>query len=286
MGRDDIERLGCPYGQAGGHPGAIETTIEVDNHPVESQLGPTIYPDEPAKDVLTELPAGLAGNPTAFPQCTAGQLSTGGQFGFPRNLDSDLCPLGSIVGTSYVNVGIVTFAFPIYNMVPPAGVPARFSFNVLNTLVSLDAAAREDGEFHLGIDSKNIPQGVALTGARIVFWGNPYAASHDGDRCWKQSDLFGQISTSPHLCFAETGVSAPHSVLSDEVAFLTLPTRCTAAGEGLALRRGPRLLGRARACSTRRASSPTTRRRTKRRRGEPKTARWCPPTRRSRSSRR
>jgi hypothetical protein len=226
-----------PYTQAGGHPYEAGTVVEFNAQMVESQEGPRLFPDAAVKDVIAELPPGLIGNPTRFAQCTGAQLqaSNGQQGEVP---EAELCPIDSIVGTSIVTVGTLfgqeaNIAVPIYNMVAPRGAPARFGFSVIAVPVLIDAAVRGEGaDLHIGLDSKNISQALPLTSARVIFWGNPYDSSHDGDRCWKTPFFLGE-PTHP-LCTGTGGYETePHSVGGEHPPFVTMPTSCTAPNEGL-----------------------------------------------------
>ena len=49
---------------------------------------------------------------------------------------------------------------PVYNMVPPPNVPARFAFNVLGSIVVLDAHVRTGGDYGLGVTASDVPQGT------------------------------------------------------------------------------------------------------------------------------
>jgi hypothetical protein len=232
---------GTPYTQAGGHPFSTDTTVELNSHP-NPEIGGFAVPDEPPSNILTDLPPGLIGNTTPFLQCEAGHLLLSERDGangltgrpVPEANPEKLCPIGSIVGIVYVNDGGALFTSPIYNMVPPTGVAARFGFNVFGVLIAVDGSVRESGEFHVATDSRNISEALPLLGARLVFWGSPYDKVHDQDRCWTSEPLlsFGEAEESP-LCDEEEGVGAPHSVAGQAIPLLRMPTRCTASGEGL-----------------------------------------------------
>lgn len=138
------------------------------------------------------------------------------------------CPLASQIGVIYVELSSGPLALPLYNMVPPAGVSARFGFDVIAVAVVLDGAARGEGAlFHLAVDSTGISQAIGILGARVVFWGVPADPGHDGDRC-SATGLNGFPGASPNLCNGKG-----HEAGVPPVPFLTMPTRCTAPGEGL-----------------------------------------------------
>ena len=128
-----------------------------------------------------------------------------------------LCSAASQVGTLTARIGEGTInTDPLYNMVPPAGAPARFAANVAGTIVTLDAHLRSDGDYGITTSSANTPQGLALSGSEVSLWGVPAAPSHDAERC-----CFGHGPPCPE-------VPAPS-------AFFRTPTSCTAAGQGLAV---------------------------------------------------
>jgi len=146
--------------QAGSHPFAITTSFML-----STRLDPSGEPVPVAnlKDVQVNLPPGVIGNPLATPRCTAAQF-----YGLS-------CPAASQVGTVAVlgaaNGGIELDG-KVYNMVPPAGVPAQFAFNVIAN-VNLNASVRSGSDYGLTISAPDIPQSVAVRGERLTFWGVP-----------------------------------------------------------------------------------------------------------------
>jgi hypothetical protein len=71
---------------------------------------------------------------------------------------------------------------PIFNMVPPADVPARLGFNLLGTVVALDAHVRTGSDYGISVTAANIPQGLAIVGNTVTIWGVPADHSHDTQR--------------------------------------------------------------------------------------------------------
>jgi hypothetical protein len=209
-----------PFTQAGGHPYAasvsIDFTTETNANPVVGEA----HPVEPAKDVLVDLPPGLVGNPTVAAQCTSAELANA------SGTDAEpLCAPDSQIGTALVRsdnaLGRPTFGpIPVFNMVPPPGVPARFGFNVAGSVVTLNAELRSGSDYGLSVNVRNIPEGLALAGSTITFWGVPSDSSHDAERaCPGQKNPWdgGPSCTS----------GAPRK------AFLRNPTSCTPDGVGL-----------------------------------------------------
>jgi hypothetical protein len=211
---------GDPYSQAAGHPYAVTTSVFFNTFTNPIPLKGPIWPVEPAKDIFVDLPPGFIGNPTA----TGGSKCTTAQLANADGVDAKpLCPPGSQVGSaSFVTAfgSIVGNPLPVFNLDPPPNVPARFGFNVAGTIVTLDGAVRSGGDYGLSVNARNVPEGLALAGANLTFWGVPADPSHDIER-------------------ACPGMSSPWtggSVCTTEVprrAFLRNPTSCSPPGVGL-----------------------------------------------------
>jgi len=213
------DQAGTPYTQAGGHPYSATVSLDFDTLSDPAPLRGDLWPVEPVKDVLADLPPGLVGNPTAAERCTTAQLASGGV------LARTLCPADSQVGTAIVRLNghlarDVLGPLPIYNLVPPPDVPARFGFNVAGTVVTLDGELRSGGDYGLSVRARDVPQGLAIAGTTLTFWGVPADPAHDPQRACP-----GQIAPW------ENGPACPAG--STPQAFLRNPTSCTAPGVGL-----------------------------------------------------
>jgi hypothetical protein len=193
--------------QAGSHPFAITTTFSFPT----SIVNGTEVVDESVKNIKVTLPVGLVGDPTAVDTCTSAQLGSDPAGG--RG-----CPASTQVGT--VNVGALLMGFPlpqtlpIYNMVPPPGVPAQFGFNVVGALVHMNAHVRTGGDYGLDIDLTDISQGLALKSNTVTFWGVPNDPAHDPLR----GNCLGFDGNS-------TGSSCPSG--RPALPFLALPSACS-----------------------------------------------------------
>jgi len=166
--------------QAGGHPYAVSNSIDFNSRDNTDPLVGGPYPIEAVKDVIVELPPGLVGDPSDVAQCTLGQLANG------AGIDAQpLCPAASQVGTTdlrFANPVGHLYTLPVFNIVPPPDVPARFGFNALGTIVVLDAGVRNGGDYGLKVTAHNVPEGVGAIGTTVRFWGVPADASHDPER--------------------------------------------------------------------------------------------------------
>jgi hypothetical protein len=209
---------GDPFTQAGGHPYAASVSVDFNTLENPNPLIGALWPVEAVKDVVVDLPAGLAGYPPAAAQCTVAEL-VGAHPGFQP---APLCPPSSQVGTTLVRVngyGATSVFGPlaVYNMVPPPDVPARFGFNVLGSVVTLDARVRADANDSLAVASVNIPEALPVASTTVMLWGVPADPSHDGERaCAGALEPF------------QTGASGPTCPSgAPQVAFLRNPTSCT-----------------------------------------------------------
>lgn len=218
-GQVTASSAGDPFTQAAGHPFAA--TTEIDLNTVTSPdppFGP-LWPAEPAKDLLIDLPAGFVANPTEVSQCSAAQLENA-QAGEPE----PLCSPSSQVGTTLVRLNglpgpVVLGPLPVFNMVPAPGELARFGFDVAGTAVTLDAQFRSGEDYGLTLHAV-VPQALAMAGLSLTLWGVPADPSHDDERaCPGQPNPWrgGFRCASP----------------SPRRAFLRNPTSCTAPGVGL-----------------------------------------------------
>ncbi|HEV3093173.1 MAG TPA: hypothetical protein VGY30_01515 [Solirubrobacteraceae bacterium] len=208
---------GTPYTQAGGHPETATTSLDFNTVDTPAPLPLTGYPVEPTKDVVADLPAGFIGNPTTVDQCTTGDLLflPGGEW-------EPLCAASSQVGTMTVRFnltplnGVALVPLPLYNIVPPAGASARFATVILGTPIVLDGRLRNDGEYAIAVDSRDIPDVLGLAGITTTFWGRPGSSVHDGERACP-----GQQVPANH---------GPTCVSGKPGVFLRNPTSCTGRG--------------------------------------------------------
>jgi len=151
--------LGPPDTQAGSHPYAatvsftLNSTLNEEGH---------IEPIEDIKNLEVELPPGLVGNPTAVPRCTRQQLDHGGG-----------CPADTQIGetTTVITAAgpLTTVGGEVFNMVPPAGVPAQFAVNVDHNFVFLEAHVRSGGNYGITMHVEDLPQVRILSSTTTIY---------------------------------------------------------------------------------------------------------------------
>ncbi len=182
--------------QAGSHPFALTFAFNMNSNAQHT-------PEGEVRNLDVNLPPGLVGNATAVPRCTRAQF------------DEEKCPTGSQIGVAPTDLGgfgTTTFrlVFPVYNMVPPAGHPAEFAFELFNNQVFLDASVRSNGDYGITEHVPNIPQ-REVTANAVTIWGAPANNAHNPQR----------------VCLTERGIIYNGCVDPEgEMPFLTLPTSC------------------------------------------------------------
>jgi len=196
--------------QAGSHP--YEATFINNFNVIEHGVKNERAGGEP-RDLEAVLSAGFFGDPAAVPRCTREQF------------DNETCPAQSQIGTDEIaeasphgggsfGIGGSLQDFPVYNMVPPPGVPDEFAFDIGGIEVSFDAGVRSGHGYGIVEHINNIPEAHVELNV-LTLWGVPAQASHDPDRCERIPNPPGDpIST----CSQPSGVIAK--------PFLTLPTSC------------------------------------------------------------
>lgn len=194
---------------AGSHPGQATVTV---GFPIAQPVpGAAVTSAGHPRTLITELPPGLVGNPTATVRCTEAELL--------RDIPGDPgCPAASQVGILTAMTTISGYPLlsqtGLYSMVPPPGVPAEFAFNALgyDIFVHLDAEVRSNGDFGVSVGSDDIIAriGNPIMSAQAQVWGDPSAESHDEVR---------------DVCLYRHHKLCP--VERRNEAFLTMPSACS-----------------------------------------------------------
>jgi uncharacterized repeat protein (TIGR01451 family) len=212
--------------QAGSHPFQLTTTLMLNQ-----TADPGHAPEQP-KDLHFNIPAGLIGNPTVFPQCTTAEFTT--YLGsWPQY--SNTCPKDTAMGIADVAIdepylgifggtgsigGFWEGPVPLFNLTPAGGEPARFGFLVFGTPVILDTSVRTGGDYGVVVTVKNISEAINFISSRLTFWGVPGDPVHDNSRGWEcaggpaYSKFYGEAPCVP----LDESKPAP---------FLALPTSCS-----------------------------------------------------------
>ncbi|HEX8752997.1 MAG TPA: hypothetical protein VF731_06230 [Solirubrobacterales bacterium] len=157
--------------QAGAHPNAaVGFTLTTKRHR-EANGVELIEPAGSLRDIEVETPPGLIGSTKAAPKCSFAQFAGEG------------CPASSIVGIETVQMSVIGsyepggapmfFSLPLYNLTPPAGVPAEFGFKVLTVSVILRASIRSGGDYGLTISGGPNSQAASIYGSETMFYGVP-----------------------------------------------------------------------------------------------------------------
>ncbi|HEY3864896.1 MAG TPA: hypothetical protein VGL54_02275, partial [Solirubrobacteraceae bacterium] len=201
--------------KAGSHPFQLTTTIAL-NRRAEIDNSKEFVPQAVglAKDLDFKWPAGLIGNPTPFPRCTAEEFAT-----FELG-DIDACPPDTAVGVAMVTFNetlllhIDTEVVPVFNLEPEVGEPARFGFVIDGALIFIDTSIRTGGDYGVTVSADDITEVVGTLNAVVTVWGVPGEQSHDEDRGW--------ACVNPYL----DNAGCVPSDESKPPPLLTLPTSC------------------------------------------------------------
>jgi hypothetical protein len=144
--------------------------------------------------VQVDLPPGLSVNPRATPRCPLEDFEG----------DPARCPPGSRVGKSEVTASVLGVPIapidgitrvPVYNLVPPAGEPARFGMDLLGNDIYLETGVAWDADFHEGF-TIHVPKmpfaGIPLVDDGVVLKNRLVFDGASGD---------GTFITTPTTCY-------------------------------------------------------------------------------------
>ncbi|NLE97971.1 MAG: hypothetical protein GX596_08285, partial [Propionibacterium sp.] len=164
-----LDEQGLEVTQAGARPFEVRNVIGIDPDPllpfsVSASL----------KDVVVDMPVGFVGDPSEFPACTVGSLT------------SATCPNAAQIGVFLLTTPFQTFApEPVYNMEVPQGQPARFGVRVVggSANVFFDASVRPSDN-GITVTSSNIAhiELAMVLGTELRLWGVPGDPAHDALR--------------------------------------------------------------------------------------------------------
>jgi hypothetical protein len=162
------------------------------------------------KNISVRMPPGIAANPTVTPRCTQKQFLTVVNL---NGIGVNACPNGSAVGVVQIQqlegrAGAGTI--PLYNLVPPRGMPALLGFQVtFGVPTYIETRVLTEGDFGIEAYLENISEAERVTASRVIIWGVPADPSHD--------EMRGSCAAIGGSCAYE-GRTAP---------FLRLPSSCT-----------------------------------------------------------
>jgi uncharacterized repeat protein (TIGR01451 family) len=198
---------GLPNAQAGDHPYALDTAINLASVVREgpeagaSVVGTSV---EDVRDVIVDLPVGMAGSGVSAAQCTLARLASKGAS---EEQGKSGCPPDTVIGhiRTFPESGPAASA-PLYNLLPEKGYAAEFGFVDLTggSHVLYVSLAPTPGGYVLRTTTKEIPQ-LPLTEIVANVFGDP--ATRD-----QSSEPAPPTFTNPEHC---TGEPLSTTVLMD-----------------------------------------------------------------------
>jgi hypothetical protein len=180
---------GKPASAAASHPYQYTTSFAVNLNPAppSSGSGVDFIPAQgDLKDIEVALPAGLVGNPIGLARCSAQQFNTFRLVESENTVSPNECPDGSAVGVVKVEQlegnGGVGAPIPLYNLMPPPGMPAQLGFRIVGVPFYINTKLRSDSDYGISAYLQNITEVKRVTAAQVTVWGTPADPSHDSLR--------------------------------------------------------------------------------------------------------
>jgi hypothetical protein len=160
-----------PYTQAGGHPFEWTTAFTLNTVETEQNRQEIEVSDANIRDVETELPPGLIANATATPRCARSVVALG------------QCSPATQVGEIEITEAGNSFISPLFNVVPPSGVPVELGGQVANLVrVYIDGNVRTGGDYGATAKVISASEEANVIQTRVTIWGVPADPSHDERR--------------------------------------------------------------------------------------------------------
>ena len=166
--------------QAGDHPDALSASFHIASEITPNRVGVGsaqghYVPVELTRDALVDLPAGFVGDPlvTGKERCPESSVTA-------LSIFETECPASTQIG---VGTAVLTgypfqYKIKIYNLVPDAGYPAEFGFNIQTRAIVMRASVGPAPDYRLQVSVPGIPTAVPLSDISLLFFGDP--AERDG----------------------------------------------------------------------------------------------------------
>jgi len=166
-----------------------------------------------ARNIKIALPPGIVGNPHAVPQCTRARFMYAAEGGCPADTAIGVDEAAKGTGFTYADFDLMV---PVYNLVPPPGIPAEFGFTIFGSTVLLDPSVRSGSDYGLTTVAHNVPFEPVFN--TITLWGVPGESIHDRERCGTNAGSSGFESLYVHCGYKAGGAA--------QEPLLTMPTSC------------------------------------------------------------
>lgn len=161
-------------------------------------------PDGTLRTVIVDLPKGMVGNPLAVPRCKRADF----EGIFPH------CPPASQIGFAHIPLaGLGVAESPVFNLVPPLGVPAAVGLSIDSFNGFQEASVLTEQGYGVRVSDLSVPTSLSIQSVEETIWGVPASEGHRPERVCPGEPL-------PAI----GGPTCPSGAL--EAAFLTLPTSC------------------------------------------------------------
>jgi NHL repeat len=215
-----LNQNGTPDTQAGSHPYKMVTNIAFNTKVLAREATAdsryALQPDGNVKDIITDLPPGLVGNPDATAtKCTLAQLETP----FGANLGGGTCPAESEVGELEVEFGdsgsgaeFESLKEPVYNMVAPHGVAAQIGANFVVPKSFINVGVLAGGDYPLQGTGFDLPVLEPVISIRLTVFGVVGGGDHVEEekrrKAEEESGLTPALNPKPFLTLP-TGCDGP-----------------------------------------------------------------------------
>jgi hypothetical protein len=223
---------GAPDTQAGAHPYAVSTSLDLTSELDRESSQPRVYsPSQALKDVVVYVPLGLADSTLAAPQCPLTNLekqqSTEGEH---PGVDAVWeCPADTRIGNVMLRIEGAEIASsvdtlsadelsPLYNLVPEHGYAAEYGFKYgpISSVHLFGSVVHTSAGYALRVTGPSSPsefvqsgQKGILRGVTISLFGDP--EGEDGGASGESvGNLPGPMFTNPSDCSGESLAATMH----------------------------------------------------------------------------
>lgn len=202
------------FTQAGAHPWGLTETIKFASEELSDH---EVVPTRDVKDIVTDIPPGLLGDPQATPRCPSASLLA---------IGAESCPADTQIGIARLRLfGGKEDVDPIINLIPEAGQSVEFG---LESTAKITAAitgrlVHTEKGYQLAVIAKGI-EPVEVTEVEATLWGVPADRSHDAMR-----GMLCETPGGPNGALDCTGGDIPSGV--PPIPFVTLPTSCASGSQ-------------------------------------------------------